>query len=483
MANIAIFRINYKSDFILTLESDAGWMTPFCIKFWTGAPSQAYFAGWDGTTYTNCALVEGEPTKLRVQFDDHKLPVGNMKYQVGYHFTVSDFPTTIEDEVINQASVTIEVDGEPAQVMLDFNGETAPEIQFSLPAYANEAQRIANEEERERIFAEMQEENATAVAEAENVNAELSGTILTVTNRDGVSTSKNVQGPQGEPGSDADVTAENIASALGYVPQEELVSGENIKTINNISLLGSGNIDIQGGGGTQVQSNWTETNTSSPAYIKNKPNLATVATSGSYNDLTNKPTIPAAQIQSDWNQTNTSAKDYIKNKPTIPVVTGKADKVSGAVSGDFAGLDANGNLTDSGKKASDFATAEQGAKADTAVQPAAIANLESKMAIVAASGTALTASVDNYYLFSSEVGTLAITLTTPTDTTHITKSVFMMTTGSTPAVTFAGASGINVIAQDGFSIEASTTYEINAIYNGVAWVVAAMKLSSTPINS
>jgi hypothetical protein len=40
------------------------------------------------------------------------------------------------------------VDDTPAQVMLDFNGETAPEIEFSLPAYANEAQRIANEEQR-----------------------------------------------------------------------------------------------------------------------------------------------------------------------------------------------------------------------------------------------------------------------------------------------------------------------------------------------
>jgi hypothetical protein len=46
--------------------------------------------------------------------------------------------------------------------------------------------------------------------------------------------------------------------------------------------------------------------------------LATVATSGSYNDLTNKPTIPAAQIQSDWTQSDNSAVDYIKNKPTIP---------------------------------------------------------------------------------------------------------------------------------------------------------------------
>lgn len=48
----------------------------------------------------------------------------------------------------------------------------------------------------------------------------------------------------------------------------------------------------------------------------------------------------------------------------------KADKVASATAGNFAGLDANGNLTDSGSKASDFATAAQGAKADTAVQDA-----------------------------------------------------------------------------------------------------------------
>ena len=148
MADIAIFRINYKSDFILTLQSDAGWLTPFCIKFWTGAPSQAYFAGYDGTTYIHCAPVEGDPTKLSVQFDDHHLPIGDLKFQIGYHFTAADFPTSVEDEVINQSAVIIDNDGEQQQVMLDFNGETAPEIAFSLPAYANEAQRITNEEQR-----------------------------------------------------------------------------------------------------------------------------------------------------------------------------------------------------------------------------------------------------------------------------------------------------------------------------------------------
>ena len=215
-----IFRILYKSDFILTLVSDAGWATPFCIKFWTGSPSQAYFASFDGTTYTHCAPVAGEPTKLQVQFDDHHLPIGNLKYQIGYHFTVADFPNDTEDEVLNQANVTTEINGEEYQVMLDFTGETAPEIQFSLPAYANEAQRIENEQQRisneeqrianeqqrianeqqrvvseqgrasaesERVteFQQMMQQAGTAIEGAENVDAELDGYNLTITNRNG----------------------------------------------------------------------------------------------------------------------------------------------------------------------------------------------------------------------------------------------------------------------------------------------------------
>ena len=49
-------------------------------------------------------------------------------------------------------------------------------------------------------------------------------------------------------------------------------------------------------------------------------------------------------------------------------IEGKADLVSGATAGNFAGLDSNGNLTDSGSKANDFATAAQGTKADSAIQ-------------------------------------------------------------------------------------------------------------------
>lgn len=41
-------------------------------------------------------------------------------------------------------------------------------------------------------------------------------------------------------------------------------------------------------------------------------------------------------------------------------ISGKADKVAKATAGNFAGVDENGNLTDSGKKASDFVGAEAG---------------------------------------------------------------------------------------------------------------------------
>jgi hypothetical protein len=41
--------------------------------------------------------------------------------------------------------------------------------------------------------------------------------------------------------------------------------------------------------------------------------------SGSYNDLTDKPTIPAAQVNADWNANSGVAQ--ILNKPTIPTIT------------------------------------------------------------------------------------------------------------------------------------------------------------------
>ena len=51
--------------------------------------------------------------------------------------------------------------------------------------------------------------------------------------------------------------------------QDKLKSGQNIKTINNQSILGSGNIDVSGGGGS---SNYND--------LYNKPRINSVELSG-----------------------------------------------------------------------------------------------------------------------------------------------------------------------------------------------------------
>ena len=52
------------------------------------------------------------------------------------------------------------------------------------------------------------------------------------------------------------------------------------------------------GGGSSVQSDWNQTDTTASDYIKNKPTIS-------------------EQVQVDWNQTNIHDKSYIKNKPKV----------------------------------------------------------------------------------------------------------------------------------------------------------------------
>ena len=73
-----------------------------------------------------------------------------------------------------------------------------------------------------------------------------------------------------------DTTALNTALSS---KQDTLVSGTNIKTINNNSLLGSGNISISGGTATDVQINGT-------SIVSN--NTANIITGSAYNSSSNK---------------------------------------------------------------------------------------------------------------------------------------------------------------------------------------------------
>lgn len=140
-------------------------------------------------------------------------------------------------------------------------------------------------------------------------------------------------------------------------PQNLVQDASYVHTDNNftnadVSKLGG----IESGAEVNVQSNWNETDTGSDAYIQNKPTLAAVATSGSYTDLTDQPTIPSGtqllppatsadedkilsvdengypewvtpgsvqQVQSDWTEDDNTEPSYIQHKPTTkPIQAG-----------------------------------------------------------------------------------------------------------------------------------------------------------------
>lgn len=97
-----------------------------------------------------------------------------------------------------------------------------------------------------------------------------SGATISITDKNGTTTASISDGEEYDDTEIRSLIAEK---------QDELVSGTNIKTINNTSILGSGNIDIQGGG------------TDDYSQLSNKPQINSVTLNGnkSLSDLGIQP--------------------------------------------------------------------------------------------------------------------------------------------------------------------------------------------------
>lgn len=117
---------------------------------------------------------------------------------------------------------------------------------------------------------------------------------------------------------------------------------------------------------------YTETDPTVPAWAKaaSKPTyaaseisgLAAVATTGSYNSLSDKPTIPAAQVNSNW--TATTGVASILNKPSIP--SSAADVGAVPTSRTINGKTLDSNIT--------LSASDVGALPSTTIIPAAQVN-------------------------------------------------------------------------------------------------------------
>lgn len=148
-----------------------------------------------------------------------------------------------------------------------------------------------------------------------------------------------------------------IDGAIGD-KQDKLTSGENIKTINNESVLGSGNITIQGGSNVDIATSWGSTTSdskvpseklaknslddkisksSTSGLVKNDGTIDTTTYStfsGSYNDLSNKPSIPSSSSDlSDGSDLvkKSSTSGLIKNNGTIDTTSYLPNAINSSV--------------------------------------------------------------------------------------------------------------------------------------------------------
>ena len=133
-----------------------------------------------------------------------------------------------------------------------------------------------------------------------------------------------------EAGAEKNVNADwNAASGDAEIlnkPENLVQDPSYVHTDNNYTSADKSKLDgIQAGAEVNVQSDWSQSDSSADDFIKNKPSnlvqdASYVHTDNNFTDtLKDKLDGIAAgaevNVQSDWNQNTTTADDYIKNKP------------------------------------------------------------------------------------------------------------------------------------------------------------------------
>ena len=235
--------------------------------------------------------------------------------------------------------------------------------------------------------------------------------------------------------------------------QDTLVSGTNIKTINNTSILGSGNISISSGttytpgDGIDITNNVISVDGETVIELT----LATVATSGSYNDLSNKPTIP-----SEVTESTVSGWGFTKNTGTVTSVN-SVSPVNGNVTLSIPTITDTYSATSSNGMSGKAVASAISGKADSSA-------LSDYVPITrTVNGKALSSNIS---LTASDVGALADSTVIPT----VNDATLTITQGGVSKGTFTANASSNVtIALDASTeVEAYTASEVQTIWDGVS---------------
>jgi hypothetical protein len=131
-------QIFFKTDFQITEHSEAGYGVPFRFKYYTGAPSRAFIASFDGQNYTNCHL--NDDGDLVIGFDDQKMGLGILKVERTYYLNDVNYASGVCDEWIAPTHVVIEELDDQGQVQkfqlqLALEGEATIEATSTVAPY------------------------------------------------------------------------------------------------------------------------------------------------------------------------------------------------------------------------------------------------------------------------------------------------------------------------------------------------------------
>jgi polyhydroxyalkanoate synthesis regulator phasin len=185
-----------------------------------------------------------------------------------------------------------------------------------------------------------------------------------------------------------------------------LVAGQNITITDQGSAIEISSAG--GGGGTQVQADWAENDSSDPSYIKNKPDLSAFATDAdlaSAVDVVNDNIASAVdvlqneiegiptQVQSDWTEDDSTDPSFIQNKPsTTPLIAGQNVTITDVGSG--IQIDAAGGT---------FTQVQSDWTEDDPQEPSFIQNKPTEKNLVAGAGVTISETNDDVIVETTEI--------------------------------------------------------------------------------
>ena len=164
---------------------------------------------------------------------------------------------------------------------------------------------------------------ATAVQDQNYVHTDNNYTNADATKLSGIEAGAqvNVQANWNESDSSSDAYIQNK-------PQNLVQDASYVHTDNNFTTSLKDKLDgIESGAEVNVQADWSQSDSTADDFIKNKPanlvqDAAYVHTDNNFttslkDKLDGIASGAEVNVQSDWNQSDSAADDYIKNKPTI----------------------------------------------------------------------------------------------------------------------------------------------------------------------